>query len=319
MAKIRILNSESELRRIANRNLKYNLAFDQKEFYLDDGADIYYNRDSFTNVRERRNFMKKNYDFFRDNFLDKNKKVVIVSLGCGNSDREYYLLNRAYKEGYDVEYFGVDSSIKMIDISSERFKNAGFRHEFIYADFSDEKFRYEINRLIDSDSKKVFALIGATLGNVPQNYIANTLKNILNKGDMLWLDVIGKVGLDNISANHFFKKFLNMINKPEEIKFLKYPIKEKNIPLDNGKFGLTMIREKPMDNLFFTFSFIINKKTEFKINNDEVLLLENDKIDLITARVYEYKSLKKFFEERNFKSTSFCETDNILQIAFRKK
>lgn len=319
MTRIRTISSEVDLNKTVIRNLKYNLAFDQKEFYFNKGAENFYSTIALDGVEDDEDYIEKNYQFLKKNFLNKNEKISLVSLGCGNSHREKRILEKANNDGFDLNYFGVESSMSMIELSQETLENTQFRSQLIYADFSDDKFRTEFDYIINSSNKKIFAFIGATLGNVPQNYIANTLRNMLNKGDILWLDVRAQMELSNSSANQFFKVFLKKLHDPKQLEFIQFPLKKLNIPLDSGKITLEMIKENPMNTLLFKFAFQLNKEINLKISGEKMTLLKGDSLELINARVYELNSLKEFFEKREFEYKDHFIHNNILQIAFEKQ
>lgn len=320
MSKIRTISSEFDLIKDSIKHFKYNLAFEQKEFYFDKGVENYYGSIPENQLESETKSQKIMYKFLEKNFLEKNKEITFISLGCGNGDIEKAILNKATKNKYQVEYFGVDSSMNMIERAQKNLQNSKFKSQFIYSDFSDEKFKETFNSLIKINKKKIFAFFGGTIGNVPQNYIANTLRNMLNKGDILWIDVSLQIDDSNSTANYWFKRILKFLDSKERIDFLKYPLKKLNIPVSSGKITLDMEKEKSLNTLLFKFLFQIEKDIEFEINNEPMTLLKGDYINLINIRVYEFESLKKFFEARGFKTVDYFKfNEDTLQIAFEKQ
>jgi len=207
----------------------------------------------------------------------------------------------------------------MIETAQENLKNYNFDKEFIYADFSGEKFRNEFPKLVPKNNKKIVGLLGGTIGNVPQNYIVNTLRNTLSKGDILLFNCRAQMEDTDLNANIYFKKYLRNLQDKEELKFLEYPLKNLGIPTNIGQFNLEMTKEKPINCLIFTFGFKIEKDFEFKINEDSFTLLKDDYITLFRIRVYNYNYLKTFFEKRNFKEINKKISGERLNIVFEKQ
>lgn len=321
MTRIRTISSEVDLKKETYRYFKYNLAVDQKTFYFNRGVNKYY---EMVNAGEMRNeeVTQKNFEFLKKTFFKKKEKYSFISLGCGDAEEEKKLLNLAHKDKINISYFGVDSSMSMISKAQQNMKKCKFEKEFIYADFSGEKFKDEFSDIINEEetSKKIYAFLGGTLGNVPQNYIANTLGNMLQKGDSLLIEVRSQKEISHSNANEYFKLYLNYIKNPIMKKFLQHPLINLKIPLTSGKLTLEMIKETPLNTLLFNFGFTLNEKVELNLNKENLTLLEGDSIQLLNIRVYEFESLKNFFEKRNFKYLGKTLLDkNVLQIAFEKQ
>ena len=318
MVKIKIVSSQNTLEKEKNKYFKYNLGVDQKAFYFDEGAEMFCKSISMDGLNKGIKFDSDTFNFI-EKFLEKDKDVSLVSLGCGSGIREKILLNIAEEKGYDIKFYGVDSSFQMIEKAQENLNEMKTSCELIYADFSEENFFKELNSTIDKKSQKVFAFLGATLGNVPQNYIADKLNNMVNSDDILIIEVRGTEKLDDLASNKYFKKYLFNITDEDEINFLYAPLQKLGIDIDKGKLMLNMNREDAIKDLVFKFGFKVNQNMKFKLNNEKITLLEGDYIKLFEIRVYELKALKKFFEIRNFKCLGFqMLNEDLLQIAFKK-
>lgn len=72
-----------------------------------------------------------------------NKKIAFISLGCGNSNTEYHLLN-TLNINKNIKYIGVDTSYEMLNMSMEKFENSKLDYCFLRADIWSKEFRYEI-------------------------------------------------------------------------------------------------------------------------------------------------------------------------------
>jgi len=319
MSKIRIISSETELEREVQRSFQYNLQIEQKSFYFNEGVEKYYARVPKEQIEKDKATVTNLGEKIINKCFKKNEIIKFISLGCGNGEVEKELLKQTKEKGHKVKYYGIDSSMTMIEKAIKNYENEKFETQFIYADFSNEKFKNELDNIIDKSKKKIFAFLGSTIGNVPQQYIANTLRNILNKGDILWIGTQAEKELSDSIANSYFKRYLNWINTPENLEFLKYPLKNKNVDLNKGKIILEMIKEKSLKTLIFKYGFLVNDKINFKNGDDKFTLLKGDVINLLTIRVYELQSLIDFFENREFKLITYEREEETIQIAFEKQ
>lgn len=299
--KITIINSEQEIKKELNRNFNYNRCFEQKNLYFGEGAKNFYVKSSNFGFKKLKNDLLKEEILFLKKKLDKNKRFVIISLGCGNCLREINLLNNLYSENYNFDYIGVDSSFEMIKLGEENLKGSKFNVEFILADFSKENFDIFLKKKILNYEKKIFFFFGNTLGNVPQSYIADTLRSLLSKKDILWLEVgiCQDLNIDSISC--LFTKYINYVKDSKSKEFYLSPIKNIGILENCGELILSTSQEESPKNVTFNFSFLIKKNIEVKIENKNILLLKNDNIYISSIRIYQNDSLINFFLLRDFR------------------
>lgn len=318
MVNVKIISSQEIMEKEVNKIFKYNLAIDQKAFYFDEGAEIFY-KDV---LKEDLDFLNKYIlDFFEfiEKYLNKDKVISFISLGTGDCIKEKLLMELLNKKGYDVKLYGVDSSFQMIEKAKKNLQKLKNETELIYADFSDENFFNKLKSTLDKDSQKIFTFFGGTLGNVPQNYIADKLSNMINKEDLLVIDVRGKNKITDLDSNKYFKNYLKNIGIEKYGILLKEPLNKLGVDINKGEMTLTMNKEKSLGCLVFTFGFKINNNMKFKLNNENITLLNDDYIKLLDIRVYELNGLIDFFETRNFKCLGHkIFNDDDLQIAFKK-
>jgi uncharacterized SAM-dependent methyltransferase len=84
------------------------------------------------------------------------------------------------KHNYHVDYYGVDSSKNMLDLSIQRMKNIDtINKNFICADFSTNEFKRELSQLTVNDDIKIFTFFSNTFGNINPNNIIDILYNLL--------------------------------------------------------------------------------------------------------------------------------------------
>ncbi|MCP4523707.1 MAG: hypothetical protein GY828_05850, partial [Candidatus Gracilibacteria bacterium] len=123
-----------------------------------DGKDNFYDENATLITKDFINFGKKHC-------IEKGKKTVMVSIGCGNSGTEKEcLLNLG--EGYDVSYIGVDTSEEMLKLTEKNFKDTGIQRQLIRADFSSDFFLKEINNYTKGYNNVIFVFFGGTFGNI---------------------------------------------------------------------------------------------------------------------------------------------------------
>ncbi|MCA9497243.1 MAG: class I SAM-dependent methyltransferase [Nanoarchaeota archaeon] len=320
MTIIRTINSEVDIRKGLNRNFKLNRVFEQNSFYLSSGAGAYYNINSELRLHhKKKNDWKTEYNFLKKNFLKKNQNIAFISLGCGNGGREKEILAKAQEEGYNLKYFGVDCSMSMIALAVDNLRNKSYKKDFICADFTSVDFRIELENIVGEFDKKIFVFFGNTLANVPQNYIADTLRNLLKKDDILWLDVATRDDLSESTAGDLFENYLNYIKNEDYIKFFTSPLEKIGVNLNSGELIMEMKKENSLNALQFQYGFHLNKKIEVKVDNEYITLIPGDNIELINTRIYDVTSLISFFEARHFKLIDNIKTGGFTEICFKKE
>ncbi|MCA9459553.1 MAG: L-histidine N(alpha)-methyltransferase [Nanoarchaeota archaeon] len=279
---------------------------------------MYYNTKKKITSYSINSFKDKNYYSFLKKFIKKGEKIAIISLGCGNGEGEKVILEDLYRDGYTINYYGVDSSMSMIKLASKNLNKNSYPKSFICADFASENFRRDFELLVSNYDKRIFVFLGNTLGNVQQDYMADTLRNMLKSDDILWLDVVNRPDNLESTAGKNFERYSKFLNNPDFINFFKYPLDKLNIPFENGELLIEMRRENSLNALLFTFDFLINKKTEVEIDGEIVTLLPDDTIELINVRDYDVKSLIAFFESRHFKFQDKFSKNNKAEVVFKK-
>jgi uncharacterized SAM-dependent methyltransferase len=93
------------------------------------------------------------------------------------------------KKNHKIDYFGVDVSKSMLNMSIKTLENFNFTKKFILSDFFSRDFKNEILRLSSGYDNKIYTIFNNTFGNLNQTRIVNTLNNILVSGDKIWIDV----------------------------------------------------------------------------------------------------------------------------------
>jgi SAM-dependent methyltransferase len=134
------------------------------------------------------------------------------------------------KDIYHIDYYGVDSSKNMLELSIERMKNINnVNKNFICADFSTNEFRREVSQLTVSNDVKIFTFFSNTFGNINPNNIIDILYNLLKPGEKIRLDVrlrSGKTTKDNLKD---FEKYYTYLSNNEMTNLFLNPIEQLGI------------------------------------------------------------------------------------------
>lgn len=206
-----------------------NRTLEQKFLYLQKGATNYYDVVNTDPVYYSAYPYELFVDFGTKYIFSKSKKMAIISLGCGNSDIESYIFEHM-KYTYHIDYYGVDSSKNMLDLSIQRMKDlTTIGKNFICADFSTNEFRRELSQLTLNNDIKIFTFFSNTFGNINPNNIIDILYNLLKPGEKIWLDVrlrSGKTTKDNLKD---FEKYYSYLSNKEMTNLFLNPIESMNI------------------------------------------------------------------------------------------
>ncbi len=316
MTTIRTINSEVEIRDDMTKSFKRHRVLEQNAFYLSDGAKNYYN--------PNKKFSKSKYNLdgiysmLKKTLKNKNNKTAIISLGCGSCEKEKEILTRLNKENYNFSFYGVDSSMSMINLADKALNSAKFPSNLICADFGSLKFRLELDKIIGKYDVKIFLFFGHTLGNLNQSYMADILKNLMNKGDYLLIDIIGFKEINSEKEAKLFERYVSYLNSEPEIEFFLYPLKNLGVDTSCGEVTLEMRKNTTINALLFQFGFKVLKQFEFFLDGDEVILIPDEYIELYNILIYDLNKLTAFFERRNFKLKEMNTGQFLNQILFEK-
>lgn len=296
---------------ISNSDLKKELLEDvmnrdieQKFHYLGNGANRYYqwfeskkkkNLNTYLTPQDYTSFFLKNIP------LSNNKKIAIISLGCGNSCQEKKLLETLTKENTNFSYFGVDSSSEMLDLAEKNLKDINFNKNFILADITTELFETRMKDLLNNFDQRIFCFLWFTFNNPNQTNITDRLYNLLQNDDFLWLDIGARETInpgDNMRLYWLYEKYLQ---NEKSMDFYFSPLKQMGVNIKDGKMKLKMISEDVIGTLKFWFYFRMNCNKKFSFENKVLHLWEDQDIDLLYIRIYHLPTLIKFLKSFEFK------------------
>ena len=277
-------------------------SLDQKFLYIGENvAEAYYEIINPSGNYTQGFSPKDSYEFIKKQ-LNINQKTAIISLGCGDASPEAFLLKHLAKDGYNIDYFGIDISRSMLVKAEKVLVDCDIKKNIIHADISQENFKNELQVLTRDFDKRIFAFLGATFGNNNQTEITDILFNILGKNDILWLDVAVRASLSKIDDMKVFSRYLNWLKNDEIVKnFFYRSLKAIGIPFDSGEFHLTTSEEPSIGALLSTYSFLLKKKVKINLLGEDIHLLPNENVPVLNIRAYHAETLIEFFKGHNFK------------------
>ena len=276
-------------------------SLDQKFVYLGTGAANYYK--AFVTQLETNSTIEWSiaYMDFIIPHIQKDKKIALISLWCGNAYVDKDLLKKLISDGYQIDYFWVDSSKEMIDLAKKNMEDlSDLNQKYICADILTQSFKDEINRFTKWYDKRLFAFFGWSFGNLNQTSITDGLYNILEKNDLLRFNVITRKSNDENIKMKLFDRYTKYTIEDRYTKFRLTPIRKAGIPIENGKVTLRTSQETSIWAIVFTISFICTKKTVIKINNHTIHILPGEEIDICAIRNYDLETFSNFMEEHDF-------------------
>ena len=277
-----------------------NRCIDQKFIYQGTWAELYYldksNDSAYTeDTLEKEDFL----NFLKQEHILWTKKTAIISLWCGNSWNEEYIFKNLEKK--NIDYFWVDSSPDMLNLSINNLKNIDINKSFICADFSSKNFRLELEQLTKGYENRIFVFFSNTFWNIKHTNIIDILWNLLKKWEKIWLDirlrkwktVENDFDISNMVANDLKRKevsesFLNILKQ--------YWVMD-----SSGSIRLKITKEETIGALNFTYSFLFKEKLVISIKWEKIFILAWENITLQQMYIYDAEWLIDFFHEHWFK------------------
>lgn len=278
-----------------------NRALEQKFLYMQEWAKDYYNVVNTDDVYYGAYPYDLFVDFGKKHIFTQEKKMAVISLWCGNSDIESFIFEHL-NHNYNIDYYGVDSSKNMLELSIERMKKIkNVEKNFICADFSTNEFKRELSQLTINDDIKIFTFFSNTFGNINPNNIIDILYNLLKPGEKIWLDVrlrSWKTTKDNLKD---FEKYHNYISNNEMVNLFLNPIEWLHITKDYWEFVLKTHNVDHLEAINYQYSFVFNKKISVTIKNETTTILPGEELQIVNIYTYDADGLISFFEGHNFK------------------
>ncbi len=293
---------------------------DQMLMYRGDIAkkfcNIWNQRWSLTNVKDVPT-TEELTEVFRKH-IDKNKKTAIVSVGCGDAAFEDIPLQTLAQEGYSFRYYGVDSSRDMLDLAAARLENVSYEVNLMFADFMTSTFLNEMPNLTAECDDAVFLFLGSTLGNMSQTAAIDSLYNLMNKGERLFIEVGMRPSLTQEGDIKVFKKAKERLQDPVYNEIYFHQLKNAGMSFDDGRMVLDTAKEESAGVIKLTYSFMIEKKTTMKYRGEILHLLPPEKIKLQDIRMYYHDTFVRFIAAHDFTLLESVVRERIGLFVFEK-
>ncbi|PCI24913.1 hypothetical protein COB57_04050 [Candidatus Peregrinibacteria bacterium] len=295
-------------------NIK-NRSIDQLFIYQQEGAKNYIDN-------KKDNMNMSNIDDYLSMFkkigMKKNEKIAILSLGCGDAEQEKYILSKLDPE-LNIHYYGVDSSLKMLDYAKKNMKDVSFHQDYICADFSSQQFRRHIQSSLSGFDKRIF-IFWRTLPNIKLTNIVDTFYNIMEEKDILWMDAKMRSGSTQLSFfqdSELYQK--HHLQNPQFIKFCFSSLRAAGFSSTDGEFKIKSAIDPAQKSLECTFIFKLNKTKTLTFNTEILHIDKNEEITVLKIMNFDKKGVIEFFEKRDFHYIGYCEHNRIGQFMFEKK
>lgn len=305
---LRTINSEVEIWKSVIKNFKQYRTVNQTAFYLGAGADRYYHPKVDTCLKFSKDFDYPAIARLLHDILAKTKglKVTIVSLACGSCEKDKSVLEYLHELGYDISFFGVDSSMAMLKKASKVLHGITFNAQLICADIGAFHFKKELDRIIGEYDVAIYLFFGNTfigniLGNLNQNYMTGILNNIIRPGDYMLLDIVGFKATTPHIQDKLLERYTGYLDNPAEVDFFLGPLKYFGVPEDCGELTLDIRKDPVTQALMPSYGFEVHTSIDFNLDGEEISLSPNEYINLFYILVYDLNELRKFLKTKKFK------------------
>lgn len=149
--------------------------------------------------------------------------------------------------------------------------------------------------------------------------MTDILFNLLQKNDLLWLDLVMRPSLSKEDDINIFKRYAARLSDPAKMAFYFGPLEDIGVSFKSGMMGLKVSAEKSIGSLLFIFYFKIQKKVVVNFMGEKIHLLPDEEIELINLRTYHVETLVNFFKGHDFKLVDEKHCNYVGQLMFAKK
>ncbi len=280
-----------------------NRVVDEKFLYLGSNAKKYYEQ-----MRNMAGNMPDDVPSLSDMLkeitgaISPSRSTAYISVGCGDSHLDKELVIALGQKIKKIEYFGVDSSRSMLQMSEENVKGLPFDSSLIVADFMSRSFANEIKLMTKDFDQRVFVFLDNTIGNMSQTACVDSLYNIMEKNDILLVEASLRDGLRKEDDIRTFKKYISMLEEQNEYmrEFLHYPLKKIDMQKEMMKIFIETFYEDSVGAIGAKYSFQVMKPVTVEFRNEVLHFLPPERISILETRRYDPAKFIEYFEGHDF-------------------
>ncbi|MFZ5519066.1 MAG: class I SAM-dependent methyltransferase [Candidatus Zhuqueibacterota bacterium] len=277
------------------REIKSLKSIQQNIFYTAEGAESFYQYRGpgiiQINWRDEVQFFEKL------KVLRADSSTAFVSLGCGNGAPEKMLLQHLSRQGYRIDYFGVDSSEAMLKLASASLADVRYNRRFFLADFTHSTFKDALTPYLQHYDTILYAFMGGTFGNFEQTHIAGVMRALVGTHDYFYLDIV-PTGHTPEMNNALKKRYADL---PKNYRnFFARLLEKFALSEEHGHIISQEEEDLLLNALTCTFYFVPNLDKQISVLDEWVTITPNDRIKLMSIRAYHIPSLKEFLKSYNF-------------------
>lgn len=273
---------------------------DQKLLYLWKWANLYYIDKNVDNTYDYNWITKKMLDRLNVCKYFWNRNNLFISLGCGKAYMDAVMLKYVIANNYQLNYFGVDISKSMLNMSIDTLRAFDIKKKFVLSDVFSRDFKDEISRLSCNYDNRIYTIFNNTFGNLNQTRVINNLNNILISGDKLWIDVRMNLWKWVVGDLELFNTYSKSLKSKTRQDFLCYIFDRFLISRENYYFSIETRRDKVLGSLVFDLIANFSKKTSCDIYWNKIIILPGERFKINHIYTYDAKMLISFFEEHWF-------------------
>ncbi len=288
---------------------------DQKFFYIGDGAKLCYEADKKT---KRPHLVTEAMKFsFYPHKLLSSYNTAFISLGCGKVFTERNILEELSRMNSKVTYIGIDSSRAMLDLAISNTYKINIPKYFIFSDFTQNSFRKDVQEIVKNYEKRIFGFLGGTFGNFNQTFLINTLYNLLFSGDYLFFNIVPLK--NNVNEKYYYDIYKTYPYKGNKLDFYLNPLKQVGIKDSDGDVELECIESNLSDKYNMQFYFRFKNTVDLNIQSEKIKILKDEKISIMSIRLYDITKLVAFVEAPGFKVISNVEDNSKMRLLLFQK
>lgn len=294
MDPIIVISPEVDLERDYLVEDQQNKRIRQNFFYMTGGAPAFYayRDEDFREIR----WQDECAFFARQPFWQKGTPLAFISLGCGNAGAEKAWLSCAHAEGYEIAYFGVDSSRAMLNLAQENLAQETFARAFLLADFSTEVFRQRLREMTGEVAARVYAMLGGTFGNFEQQEIVKTLAMLIAPGEYFYLDVVPRYA--SVTQDRQLRDRLSRL--PQNLQaFFDSALQRLGLRRDAGEVYGAETWDERLQAWQYRFFFKAHEAATLP-GAEPVALAPGESLELLNIRAYDPDALKAFMDAQGF-------------------